>query len=167
MELVANLVAGAPRDTNSAWLGQALEPSCHVDPVAIDIVVLDDNVADVDANAELDAPIIGDAGVAIRHTRLHGDGALHGIDDAAELDQHAVTCRLDDAAVALRDFGVDELLSMGFRVGQGAHLIGTHEAAEADHIGGQNCRQSSFDSVRHRGLLRHSDAFAGESRRGA
>ena len=65
----------------------AFEPRRDVDAVAEDVVVLDDDVAQVDADAELDALVGRDAGVALGHLALHLDGAAHRVDDAGELDQ--------------------------------------------------------------------------------
>ena len=65
----------------------AFQPRRDVDAVAEDVVALDDDVADIDADAKLDAPVLGDVGVALGHAALHLDGAAHGIDHAGEFDQ--------------------------------------------------------------------------------
>ena len=44
----------------------------------------------------------GTRGVALGHLALHLDRAAHRIDDAGELDEHAVAGRLDDAAACAR-----------------------------------------------------------------
>ena len=74
-----------------------LETRRDVDAIAEDIVVLDDHVAQIDADAELDPSRRRHIGIAQRHPALDFGGARHGVNDAAELDQHAVTGRLDDA----------------------------------------------------------------------
>ena len=79
------------------------EPRRDIDPVAEDVAVLDDDVALVDADAELDAPLGRDVGVALGHLALHLGGAAHRVDHAGELDQQAVAGRLDDAAAVLGD----------------------------------------------------------------
>ena len=53
----------------------------------------------MNADAELDAPVLGHAGIALDHGVLNFDGAAHGIDDAAELDDRPVAGALDDAPV--------------------------------------------------------------------
>jgi hypothetical protein len=55
------------RDANAAGLGQALHPGRDVHPVAKDVVVIVDDVADVDADAALDALVLRNAGVALGH----------------------------------------------------------------------------------------------------
>ena len=50
-------------------------------------------------NAELDAALRRQAGVALDEAVLHLDGAAHRIDHAAELDDASIAGALDDAAV--------------------------------------------------------------------
>ena len=88
---------------------KAFEPRRDIDAVAEDVAVLDDDVAEIDADAELDALLRGDTGIALGHPALHRDGAAHRIDDAGEFDQQAVAGGLDDAAAVLGDVRVDQL----------------------------------------------------------
>ena len=53
------------RDGDAAGPGDAFEPRGDVDAVAEDVVVLDDDVAEIDADAEFDAPVLGDVVVAV------------------------------------------------------------------------------------------------------
>ena len=59
IELVADFVAHDPADADAARLGQPFQPRRDIDAVAEDVAVLDDDVAQVDADAELDAPVLG------------------------------------------------------------------------------------------------------------
>jgi hypothetical protein len=63
----------------------------------------------VDADAKLDAALGRQAGVALDHPILHFDGAAHGIDDTAELDDASVAGALDDAPVMGGDGRVDQI----------------------------------------------------------
>ena len=54
VEPVADLIAHRRGDADAARLGQRLEPRRDVHAVAEDVVVLDDDVAEIDADAELD-----------------------------------------------------------------------------------------------------------------
>ena len=76
-----------------------------VDAVAEDVAVLDDDVADVDADTELDAMVRRQRGIAFGHRRLHLGRATQRVDNAGELDQQAVAGRLDDAALWAAIFG--------------------------------------------------------------
>ena len=53
----------------------------------------------MDANAELDAALGGKTGVALDHAVLHLDGAADGVDNAAELNEDAVSGPVDDTAM--------------------------------------------------------------------
>ncbi len=86
VELVANLVAHDPADADATRLGQRFEAGGDVDAVAEDVAFIDDDVADIDADAELDAPIGRYANVAVGHLALNVDRAAHRVDDAGELD---------------------------------------------------------------------------------
>ena len=50
-----------------------------------------------------------DAGVPLRHRLLHLDRAAHRVDDAGKFHQQTVAGGLDDAAVVLGDFRVEEV----------------------------------------------------------
>jgi hypothetical protein len=56
----------------------------------------------MDADAELDTALRGQAGVALDHAVLHFDCAAHGVNDASELDDRAVAGALDDAVRSMR-----------------------------------------------------------------
>jgi hypothetical protein len=70
-------------------------------------VLVDDDVAEIDADAELDAALFRDAAIAQRQLALQLDRAAHRIDDARELDQEAVAGGLDDAPRCSAIFGSD------------------------------------------------------------
>ncbi len=96
-----------PRDANSPRVGQAFETRGNIHSVSEDVVVLDDNVADVDADTEHDTLLLGHIGVALGHRVLDFDRALDGFDRAGELGQKTVAHQLDDAPMVLADFGVN------------------------------------------------------------
>ena len=98
-----------PADADPARLGQAFQPRRDIDAVAIDVVALDDDVAEIDADAELDARCPPARRVALGHLALHVDRAAHRVDDAGELDQQAVASGFDDAAAMLLDLRVGKL----------------------------------------------------------
>src|SRR6516162_2712265 len=63
-ELVAHLIAYHPADADAARFGQGLKARCDVDAVTEDVVVVDDDVAEIDPDAEIDAPFGPHASVA-------------------------------------------------------------------------------------------------------
>jgi hypothetical protein len=64
-----------------------------------------DHIAEIDADAQFDAAVRRDTGVALGYRLLHRDRAAHRIDDAGKFHQHSVAGGLDDAAMMLGDFG--------------------------------------------------------------
>ena len=91
------------RDADAARFGHPFQPRRDIHPVAVNVAVLDDDVAEIDADPEDDPLVFGRPRVALIHAPLHCDGAGDSFDDARELDQDAVACRLDDAALVLGD----------------------------------------------------------------
>src|SRR5262245_52067964 len=82
VELATDLAHGIFGDTNRARLGDALQARRDVDAVAENIVLLDDDVADMYADAELDPPVLRQIGIARGHPALNCQCATHRIDDA-------------------------------------------------------------------------------------
>src|SRR5476649_1301081 len=76
-ELVAHLIMNDARNHDSTGIGERLQPRCHVDTVAKDVVTVDHNVADIDADAELDAAVGLNANVPLDHSALNINGAAH------------------------------------------------------------------------------------------
>ncbi len=147
IELVAHLVAHDPADADPARLGQGFQARGDVDAVAVDVVVVADDVADIDADAEFDALVGRHIGVALRHFALHLDRAAHRVDDAGELDQHAVAGGFDDAAAMLLELEVDEITPDRLQRRERAFLVDPHQPRIARDIGRQDGRQPAFDPI--------------------
>jgi hypothetical protein len=129
------------RDAKAARPGEPFQPCGEIDTVAVNVIALDDDIAEVDPDAKLDGlPGIA-PGVAFGHRALDFNRAAHRVDDAGELDQGAVAHQLDDAPVVLGNRGIDQFGPVTLKPRQRAGLILAHEARVADHIGGQNCRE--------------------------
>ena len=147
VELALDLLVDVRRDADAAGIGQFLKARRDVDAVAVDVVALDDHVAQVDADAERDAPILGYLGVALGHAALDGDRAIDRVDDARELDQRAVAHQLDDAPAVVRDLGVDEFGAVGLQHVERAGLVVAHQARIADDIRAQDSGKPAFDAL--------------------
>ena len=79
------------------------KPRGDIDAVAHQIAVaLLDHIAQMNADAEFDAALGRQAGVALDHAVLHFNRAAHRVDHAAKLDEAAVAGALDDASVMQR-----------------------------------------------------------------
>jgi len=103
IKLAPDLFVNAARHADTARVGQSLDAGRHVDAIAIKIASLDDDVAEVDADAEHDAAGFRQAGVDLGKAFLHLDRALHSVDRAGKFDQHAIAHHFDDSAMMLRD----------------------------------------------------------------
>src|SRR5205814_4760318 len=115
-----------------------LYPRGDIDAVAVEVVALDDHVAEIDADAQLDAAVRRDARVPLGHRLLHRDRAAHRIDDAGKLHQHAVAGGLDDAAPVLGDLRVEELAAQSLEAFERAFLVRPHQPRIPRHIGGED-----------------------------
>src|SRR6516225_6413745 len=84
-ELVAHLISYYPADADAARFSQGFKARRDVDTVAKDVVLVDHDVAEIDADAEIDAPVGLHARVARGHLALHLDRATNRIDLARKL----------------------------------------------------------------------------------
>jgi hypothetical protein len=132
------------RNTNPAWFGYALKPCGDVHAIAVNVVIIDDDVAEVHANPKFDPLIDTYVGVPLTHAALHFNGAPYRVNHGRKLDQHAVPGRLDDPAPMFFDFRIDERLPMPLQLSECAFLIRAHETTVTGHISSQNCCQPAF-----------------------
>ncbi len=95
----------------------------------------------MNADAEIDALVLRHPGIPLDHAVLHLDRAAHGVDDAAELDQSAIACALDDAPSMDGNGRVDQVAAQRPQPCQNAIFVGAGETGISNHIGRQNCSQ--------------------------
>ena len=139
-----HLAVGVLRQTDRARLGDALKARRDIDAVAHQVAVaLLDHVAEMDADPKFDALVRRDLSVALDHRPLDFNGAVHCVDDAAELDDAAVAGALDDAAVMHRDGRVDQVAAQRPQPRQNPVLVGSGKPRIADDVGHQDRGQFS------------------------
>src|SRR4030095_5297681 len=131
VELAVDCLVDLAGDEDPTGLGERFDARRDVDPIAKYIVAVDDDVTDVDADAELDLLLRRHPGIALGHAALQVHRAADGIDDAPELQQQDIAGGLDDATVVFGDLGVDQLAAMGSQRLQRAAFVATHEARVA------------------------------------
>ena len=158
--LALHLVVGSARQADAAGRGNAFEARGDVDAVAMDVVAVNDHVAQIDADAEFDAPLGRLRGIALGHRLLHAHGAGHRFDDAGEFEQEAVAGGLDDAAFVLGDLGVDQFAAQRLQAGQRAGFVLAHQPAVARNIGHENGGKPALDPLFAQGALRETPASA-------
>ena len=140
LEFVAYLFISGAGKTNTIWVCDTLKTSGDIDAITHKITVtLLDNVAEMDADAKLDAALRWQAGVALDHAVLYLDGAAHGVNHAAELYETSVAGTLHHAPVMHGDGRIDQIAAERPKPCQRAILVGAGEQTVSDHIGRQDC----------------------------
>jgi len=137
-QLVANLVVDDAGNTDPAGLGEGFEPGHNVDSVVEDVVAIGNHIAEIDADAEPNALLVGHFGLAVEHAALHLGGAAHGVDNAGKFRQQPVAGGFDDAAVMLGDLRINQFAAMRLEAFERALLIRPHQARIARHVGGED-----------------------------
>ena len=107
IKLVSDLVVNWLRYADGARLGEALEARGDVDAIAEDIVTVDDDVAEIDADPQLEPAFRRDRIIDSTRRSLHLDGAAQRIDYARKIRQQAVARRAYDPPAMFRDQRVD------------------------------------------------------------
>jgi hypothetical protein len=149
-DLALDVVVDCAGHADATRLGEGFQACGDVDAIAINVVTLDDDVADVDADAHRDALLLRHIRLPIGDALFDRDGALDGIDHAGELDQRAVGHDLDEPTLVLGDLRLEEILTQRLEARVRALLVGRHQPAVADDVRGQYCRQPAL----HRRVLR-------------
>src|SRR6185503_7941480 len=103
VDLAPNLPVGIVGQADAARLRYSLQSCCDVDAVTEYVVVVDDDIADVDAYPKFDSEFLQDIGVLLDHLPLDVSRAAHRINCACEFDQHSVARRLDNATAVACD----------------------------------------------------------------
>jgi hypothetical protein len=135
------------RDANPARLRQSLQTRCHIHAVAENVTSIDNDVSNIDADAELNTLLIWYLGIAPGHPSLNVKSAAHCVHHASKLGQQSISGMLDDPAAMFGNLGVDNGAEMVLKLGVGALLVHAGQPAVAGHIRGQYCSKSAFDAV--------------------
>ena len=145
VEPVADLIADRARDADAAGLGELLQARGDVDAVAEDVVVLDDHVAEIDADAELDPRAGGTS--ALRRAMRRWISTAHCTASATLWNSTSMPSPvvLMMPALVLGDRRVDQLEPVRLEARERARLVGLHQPAVADHVGRQDRREPALD----------------------
>ena len=139
-------VAYRARDGDPARFGQHLDAFGQVHAVAEDIVIglVEDDLAEMDADAEQQALLLGETLVEPRHALLDVDGHLDGGGCRAELGQHGVARAVNQRAAGAFNGRLPDLVARRPEVLESQVFLGLHQAHKAGKIGMQDRRQSPF-----------------------
>ena len=124
-----------------------LQPRRDVHAIAVEIVAIDDQVAEVQADAEHDGGVLGLVPVGLGHGLLELDGGAQRIDGAGELDQRAVAGQLDQPAAMAGQHRLEPLLAMLPQPRKRAALIPAHQPRVAHDIRRKDRRQSPYNPL--------------------
>src|SRR6266404_1659942 len=111
-QLVPNLVVRRPGDTYPAGVAQRFQPRGNIDAVAVYIVTVNDDIADVDTDPEDDLLVRWNSRISPHHAALNVHRATYRIDHARKLYQHAVASGFDNTATVLRDARIDQFATV-------------------------------------------------------
>jgi hypothetical protein len=107
LENHANLIAYLPKgvfgNANAARLSNTLQSGSNVHAVAKNITFLDDNVANMNANAEFDSLLWQYLLITVAHAVLYFRGATRGIYSTGKCNQDSIPCPLNNATAMLRN----------------------------------------------------------------
>ena len=91
IELVLYLLVNRMRQADPARRCESLQSGCDIDAVAIEIIIVgNDDIAEIDPDAQLEMTVGRRRGIKIARGLLHLDGAAKSVDDAAEISEQPV-----------------------------------------------------------------------------
>jgi hypothetical protein len=137
------VVVGRTRDAYSTREGETLQSRSDVDAITIQSLAFDDYIPQVDANAELHLPLLGQVGILLLEYVLNLYGAAHGIDHTGKLGQEIITRGIDHPTTVLLNRRGNHC-AIGRKGTDSGFFIGAHETAVPRHIGAEDRRQLAF-----------------------
>ena len=139
------MVVGLPGNADSAGFRDTFEARCDIHAVTVDVVAVDDDVAEMHAHPQQHPAVIARAAIAYLHLALNLRRAFHGFDHAAELGQDAVAHKLYDLPAMPFDRRRDQFAPVRLECGERAGFICAHKPAVAGNIGRKDGRKPPFD----------------------
>ena len=120
------MVAHGSRNADPTRFGQPLHPRRDVHPVAENVLLLNDHLAEIDAHAKPDAALLRHLRLAVDHPALDLHGAADGIHHARKLRQEAVAGVFHNAPAVLRDLWIDQFAEVALEPFVGSLLVRPH-----------------------------------------
>src|SRR5262249_9163180 len=122
--------ANGARYDDSTWLRFGLQARRNIHAVAVKIVALDDQVAEMQPDTK-DTFGFAACPVGVGHGLLELDRCRQCIDRAGKLDQGAIARELDKAAAVPRECWLQAFLAMLAKAREGSSFIAPHQARVA------------------------------------
>jgi hypothetical protein len=139
------LIVSSRRDADAARVRNALKTRRNVHSVAKNVMRLNDDVSDIDANAKLKPRIFAVSDRDLIDTALELHRSPNRLDRAWKLRQEAIAGIAYNAAPVFSDCRMDSLRQQHALFGVGSFFVIVHEPRIASHIGGQYRRQPALD----------------------
>jgi hypothetical protein len=108
-KLVPHLLVRCRRQVDTSWLGEGLEARGNVHAIPIEIPMLDDHIAQIDADPKREASSPRHGLIAIGHPTLDIGCAPDRIDHTGEFDKQAIAGRFYNPAGVFSHGGIDQL----------------------------------------------------------
>ncbi len=124
-----------------------LQPCRHVDAIAVEIVAFDDQVAEMQPDAENNGGVLGLILIGFGHYLLELNSGAKRINSAGKLDQRTVARQFDQPPAMTRQNWLQPFRPMGLQPGQGAVLIPAHQPRVAHDIRRKDGRQSPYNPL--------------------
>ena len=137
-EIAAQLFVHRTRYQDIPWRGILLQPGRQVDARAVDVTLLLDDVAGMQAHAKGDLHVVRPAGLTQAHLLLNIGGGLDGAVDALEASEKPISGVLHDPPRAPLDGWPDNLGEQRHQARMGRALIGIHQTRIASDVGKQD-----------------------------
>ena len=127
IKLSADLTLRVVGDADAAGLRDPLKAHRNIDRITKDVVFVDDNITDVNADAELDPLVQRHIDILFGHAALNFVGTSHRVDHTGELNEGTVPCILDDTSVMFSNFRIEKRLSKRFQLRQRAFFVDPYQ----------------------------------------
>jgi hypothetical protein len=139
-QFVADLIVNTSRNADAARLGSGLQAGGNIDAIAKEIIAVEHDVAEVDADPESDLAVGRQLIVAGAQCSLNVGRAAHSFDGTGKFGKDGVARGIEDAPAVPVDQGLEDLLVTS-KCPERALFVFTHEAAELSDIGGEDSRE--------------------------
>ena len=126
------------RYADAAGLSDAFQARGDVDAIAEDVAIVRDDVADVNADAQLNPPGRRDIEVGAGHGKLDIDGTARRIDRAGKFSQHSVAGSPDDPAAMVHNLRIEQIHPVILELLDRSFLVQPHQPAVPGDIGRQD-----------------------------
>ena len=137
IQLALDLLEDGLTDADAARIGQGFQAGSHVHPVAINIVPVNDNFAQIDADAEEQAFFFLDLGTQRADGVLNADGAMGGGHDTLKAREDGVPGIMHDRATGIPD-PVGDQIETGGKLPMRPDFICLGQSAVSGYVGIDN-----------------------------